>query len=218
MNSHEKREQAPDAPNQTTLNAPGGDTALSASSPAPSNPMESKPGQSRKAGSVVTYLAVLFAAAFLLLLLAYFMQQRTNEVAIGSLTESITSIESLDDLIEENRTLREENETLTTANETLTADKATLEEQLQETTEALEEMEMQWTALRTLEELERLAGGSRTDREQAAERLTEYHSGAELLDGESLKFWLDQQSEQEDEHSPAARYDALLETLDLAED
>lgn len=67
----------------------------------------------RKRSAVVTYLAVLFAAAFLLLLLAYFMQQRTSEAAIGSLKESITSIESLDALIAENRTLREENGTLT---------------------------------------------------------------------------------------------------------
>ena len=175
-------------------------------------------GQARKKGAVVTYLAVLFAAAFLLLLLAYFMQQRTNEAAIGSLTQSITSIQSLDDLIEENGALREENEALITENEALTADKQTLDRQLQETTEALEETEMQFTALRTLEMLERMAQGGKSERVQATGLLEEYHTGAELLGGESLKFWLDYQSEQDDEHSPAVRYDALLTELGLAEE
>lgn len=61
---------------------------------------------------VFTYLAILFAAAFLLLLMALFMQQRNNEQTIGSLKESITSIASLDELIETNEALKEENEAL----------------------------------------------------------------------------------------------------------
>ena len=186
--------------------------------PAPEGKAPDPAGRARKKGAVVTYLAVLFAAAFLLLLLAYFMQQRTNEAAIGSLTESITSIQSLDDLIEENGALRAENEALQEENESLSGQKETLDRQLRETTEALEQAEMQFTALRALEELERLAAGEKPERVQAAQLLEEYHTGAELLGGESLKFWLDYQSEQGDEHSPAARYDALLTELGLNEE
>lgn len=66
-------------------------------------------------GRVFTYLAILFAAAFVLLLMAYFMQQRTSEQTIGTLKASITSIQSLDELIEENQALREENRELENA-------------------------------------------------------------------------------------------------------
>lgn len=65
--------------------------------------------------SVFVYLAILFAAAFLMLLLAYFMQQRSSEEIMGNLNDlrdSMTSMRSLDDLLEENRGLREENEGL----------------------------------------------------------------------------------------------------------
>lgn len=92
-------------------------------------PSNQKPAP--KKNGVALYLVVLFAAAFLMLLLAYFMQQRTNEETIGSLTESITSIESLNNVLNENRQLREELEQLETTlaqqNEQLEA----LEEQTQ---------------------------------------------------------------------------------------
>lgn len=65
------------------------------------------------------YLAILFAAAFLLLLLAYFMQQRTNQETLGSLKESITSMESLDDLVKENQKLHDEIDLLEDTCETL---------------------------------------------------------------------------------------------------
>lgn len=58
------------------------------------------------ARSVLTYLIILFAAAIILLLLAFFMQQRNNEAALNGLQDSITSFESLDELIDENRDLR----------------------------------------------------------------------------------------------------------------
>ena len=63
--------------------------------------------------SVFTYLAILFAAAFLMLLLAYFIQQRNNDVALDHLRDSITSYQSLDQLIEENQALDDENQRLT---------------------------------------------------------------------------------------------------------
>lgn len=62
--------------------------------------------------SVLIYLVILFAAAIILLLLAYFMQQRTNEQAIDGLKQSMSSMQSAQDIYEENIALREQLEQL----------------------------------------------------------------------------------------------------------
>lgn len=144
---------------------------------------DAAPPPPRKKSSVITYLAVLFAAAFLLLLLAYFMQQRTSEQAIGSLKESITSIESLDDLIEENRVLRE---SLEEAQARLTR----LEAELAQAGDQLEALSGQWEALAlTTSALSALysAESSYLDRDYsgAAAALTAWNRAQleELIDG-----------------------------------
>lgn len=58
---------------------------------------------------VFRYMAILFAAAFLLLLLAFLMQQRTNRQAIDELTESVNSIHNV---VEDNEALRQQVATL----------------------------------------------------------------------------------------------------------
>lgn len=83
----------------------------------PDAPEEEKASSPSPLGgrSVFAYLAVLFGVAFLLLLFAYLMQQRDSQEITGTLSqlrESMGSIESIDQLLEENRALREENEEL----------------------------------------------------------------------------------------------------------
>ena len=82
----------------------------------PSPSSELKEEDSKKHGprrtSVFLYLAVLFAAAFTMLFMAYLMQQRANDAAIDSLQDSLTSFESIDELLNENQELRRENESL----------------------------------------------------------------------------------------------------------
>lgn len=56
--------------------------------------------------SVMTYLAILFGAAFLLLLLSYFMQQRTASETIEGLKQSVTAMKSIEDLQEDNLDLQ----------------------------------------------------------------------------------------------------------------
>ena len=58
--------------------------------------------------SVAIYLVILFAAAFVLLLMAYFMQQRTNNQVIGNLQSSVDRFQTVDELREENQQLREQ--------------------------------------------------------------------------------------------------------------
>lgn len=61
-----------------------------------------------KRTAVYRYLLVLFGAAFILLLLAYFIQQRSSETAISDLRDSMNL--SRAELMEEIDGLREENE------------------------------------------------------------------------------------------------------------
>lgn len=98
-----------------------------------------------KGKSVFLYLAILFASAFAMLLLAYFVQQRNNETAMGNL-------HSIDSLVENNQALRERSEEL----------ERQLEEQSAQMTQAAEdnlsllrELQLQltnWSQFWTLEQ------------------------------------------------------------------
>ena len=55
--------------------------------------------------SVIPYMLLLIAAAFLLLLMALLMQQRTNQSAE---TRSARSLHTIDELVDDNRSLHEE--------------------------------------------------------------------------------------------------------------
>lgn len=73
----------------------------------------------RRKMSVFGYMAVLFSVAFLLLLIAFFQQQRANDEAADALQKSQSTIESIQQLLDENKLLREENETLTSEKDSL---------------------------------------------------------------------------------------------------
>lgn len=68
-----------------------------------------KPPKNRRS-SAYLYLVILFGTAFLMLLLAYFVQQRNNQSTIDGLQNSWNL--SREELAEENRKLTEENEEL----------------------------------------------------------------------------------------------------------
>lgn len=82
---------------------------------------KSGPGKDtgKKPASVFIYLAVLFAAAFMMLLLAFFVQQRNSEDTIDDLRTSMTA--TREELMEQNRVLQEEKEGLEGKNEELEA-------------------------------------------------------------------------------------------------
>ncbi|MGE4275907.1 MAG: hypothetical protein AB7E30_01870 [Lawsonibacter sp.] len=72
------------------------------------------PGQQmRRKKSVFQYIAILFAAAFVLLLFTYVMDKRQNELLqqqnqeqINNLQQSVSAVQSLQDLYDENDTLK----------------------------------------------------------------------------------------------------------------
>jgi len=89
-------------------------------SPSPSHqPRRQRETARNNKNRVISYLAILFAAAFLLLLMSYFMQQRTNNEVIDGLTQSLNSIHSLQNLVDANEALEKENSRLEGENRAL---------------------------------------------------------------------------------------------------
>ena len=72
--------------------------------------------------SVLGYLAILFAVAFLLLLMAYFQQQRVNNEALDSAKKSASAVETIQNTMEENKALTEQVDTLTQERDKALAD------------------------------------------------------------------------------------------------
>lgn len=72
------------------------------------------PTQEKRQRSVVHYIAILFAAAFLLMLMTYLMDRRQNEEVVDSLNqsvsglrESISNMQSVQEIYEENQAFLE---------------------------------------------------------------------------------------------------------------
>ena len=155
--------------------------------------------------SVLSYLAVMFAAAFVLLLLSYFMQHRANQVAIENLQATSTSaVESIQNLVEERDQLKEEvaqrDKEIAALEEQLTdAEKASAEE--------IQALEEQLNALLELEKLEYLCESKQ-------------YEAARSLDGwgdrlEEILAQIDQSIQYPPEASTLTqRYQAVLEILE----
>ena len=67
-----------------------------------------------KSRSVLLYLMILFAAAFLLMALSYLMQRRSSDQTIQDLRQSVSSMQSVADIQQENQQLRQQLEELET--------------------------------------------------------------------------------------------------------
>lgn len=83
-----------------------------------------------KRSSFYVYLVVLFGAAFLMLLLAYFVQRRNNETAISELRSTMDL--SREELMEEIKGLEEEKAALEEQTDQLQEERDDLEKQLDE--------------------------------------------------------------------------------------
>lgn len=86
---------------------------------------------------LMSYLVILFSAAFLLLILSYFMQQRRNDQqVIDGLQQNMSAMQTAQNVIERNKVLLDENNSLRQTNEMLEAqvEAATEQDQQQENT------------------------------------------------------------------------------------
>lgn len=188
----------------------------------PELPEEQKSPTPLGGRSVFAYLAVLFGAAFLLLLFAYLMQQRDSEEItrnLSDLRESMGSIESIDQLFEENRQLREENEGLKVDNEDL-------QSSLQSATDALEEAgkAREASEARLSDAYDKVASYAciletlYTAEIKLADR--DYEGAADVLTGIEYQFFIDtmEMYDMEASRNPDAtllrpRFDALVKEL-----
>ncbi len=80
---------------------------------------------------VAGYLVILFAVAFLLLLMAYFQQQRQNAETSDALKQSVSAVDALQKLMEDNESLRAQVDELETEVERLTEDNQSLQKEVQ---------------------------------------------------------------------------------------
>ena len=97
-----------------------------------------KPGSRR---SVLIYLVILFAVAFVLLLLSYIMQQRSSEETIDGLKQSVSAMQSAQDAYEENALLKQQLEQLEQQAETDQAERDRLQQQIQDLQQQVQELE-----------------------------------------------------------------------------
>ena len=128
MTASERAQTGPDAPGPETPPAPQQEDSEKTAPPA---------DRKNRRSSVYLYLLVLFGAAFLMLLLAYFVQQRSNENAMER-------FRSIDELLEENRALREENAALDEQLDRLNNVLSQLQERYEETTQEASDLENQY--------------------------------------------------------------------------
>ena len=100
--------------------------------------------------SVVHYIAIMFAAAFLLMLMAYLMDQRQNQAmndlnqSLTGLQDSITDQNSLQDIYEDNMQLIQQVGQLEEQVKQLEEDKQSLTSQLSDQEKASQAMDWFW--------------------------------------------------------------------------
>ena len=100
--------------------------------------------------SVVHYIAILFAAAFLLMLMAYLMDQRQNQAmndlnqSLTGLQDSLTDQSSLQDIYEDNMQLIQQVGQLEEQVKQLEEDKQSLTSQLSDQEKASQAMDWFW--------------------------------------------------------------------------
>ena len=126
-----------------------------------SNPSQHKPEGSlqhaaehekpAKRNPVLFYLMILFAVAFLLLLMSFMMQRRANQEAIDNLQETSNSaVESLENKLKENDELKAQVEQLEEENQQLTSQLEAQNSQTQGKQEELEQILQALSDLNTL--------------------------------------------------------------------
>lgn len=168
---------------------------------------EAEHSRPRKKVAVVSYLAILFGAAFLLLLLSYFMQQRASEQAISGLQNSVNSIQSVETLVDTNKRLSEENKELTAQADALSDQIEALEKNAAAAQKATGEQEKQLQSMDWFWRIQRAySKGSKSEAKTLVEQFEATGLPASLPTTSTAAT---------DGPSPAEQYDALLAALGM---
>lgn len=156
--------------------------------------------------SVLGYLLVLFAVAFLLLLLAYFQQQRANAEATDALKQSVSAVDTIEKMIAENEQLREQVEQLEAEATTLDQENQSLKTLTGNLTAQLEKTQAAMDYFWQVDEAYvRGRYGLCRDLIQEMEDVTQ---------GTALKDYLPTESVTDtDRFSPAQRYQEIYDSL-----
>lgn len=158
--------------------------------------------------SVMGYLAILFAAAFLLLLLSYFMQQRNSEQTISGLKDSVSAMQSVENLIADNDTLRTQVEALNEEVKRLNGEVESLTQQNSQYYTFMMNQEKEITAMDWLWRIQR--AWSRGAHRECRDLVDQFEAT-------DYPRWLPSDSSKStyfpDGPSPADQYDALLDAL-----
>lgn len=153
----------------------------------------------RRRISVMGYLLILFVVAFLLLLLAYFQQQRVNADTSNALQQSVSAVQSIQNLIDDNEALRSRVADLEDQVEALSAQSDELADTMERTNRA---MDLFWQVD------EAYVRGRYTLCRQLIQRLED------LSDGAPLKSYLPTESTTDtDRFSPAERYQEIFKAV-----
>jgi len=161
----------------------------------------------RRRAPIAGYLVVLFAVAFLLLLMAYFQQQRqSSEATTDALKQSASAVESIQALMEENKAMREEIEALEDQVSDLKQSSAALSAQVSGLTDDLDKTRRAMDFFWQLDEAYvRGRYGLSRDLIEALEDTSQ---------GTPLKNWLPKESTTDTERfSPADRYQEIYDAL-----
>lgn len=154
--------------------------------------------------SVVHYIAILFAAAFLLMLMTYLMDERQNEAmdnlnqSLSGLQESLSDQNSLQDIYEDNMALVQQVGQLEEQINQLTQENQSLSEQLTAQEKAAQAMDWFW----------------QIDEAYVLGRYSLCRSLIQELEDAGLVSFLPQESITDNgRFSPAGRYQEIYEAL-----
>jgi cell division protein FtsB len=154
--------------------------------------------------SVLGYITILFITAFLLLLMSYFMQQRSNEEVISGLKESVSAMQSLENLQAEKDELAAQVKSLQEQNALLKDTSQKQSDTLSTTADALSLKEKEVQATEWLRQIQTLYA---MDYYKAARKLiTEFQKT-------ELPSFLPTESAVPDKASPAEDYAKILDAL-----
>ncbi len=159
----------------------------------------------------MTYLVILIAAAFVLLLMSYFMQQRANQEAYTNLEQTSSSaVESLNNLIAERDTLKGETQRL---QEELDQSQEALASSQSATQAQQERADSQTLALNRLNQIRSLY--NQREYTQARSLLTEWEAAAPgAMEVHLAAISQSMSQEDRDIYDPLTAYQQLVEWLD----